>query len=140
MTFHATQATIRLRRMKTSQDGHGGTVQLLATGDNMCPLAALHRLTSFSRILASSQQPVFSFQSGRHLTREEMAKILRHALQTTAVSSHLLRIGGVTNIASHGVTWREAQIRRAGRWRSSASDRYFRRTTGMPSLYHSFAT
>ena len=35
MTFHAAQATIRLRRTKISLDGHGGKVQLLATGDAM---------------------------------------------------------------------------------------------------------
>ena len=75
MTFYATQATIRPRRTHTCQDGHGEIVQL-ATGDAMCPLAALHRLRSFSRISASSQQPVSSFQSGRHLTREEMKKVL----------------------------------------------------------------
>ena len=113
MTFHATQATIRLRRTKTSQDGHGGIDQLLATGDAMCPLAALHRFRSFSRILASSQQPVFSFQSGRYLTREEMTKILCHALQITAVSSNSLRIGGATHMALLGAS--EVQIGRAGR-------------------------
>ena len=132
LTVDATQATIRLGRTKTSQDGHGGIVQLLATVDMVCPLIALHRLRSLSRMPAGSQQPVFSFQSGKHLTREELTKILRHALQTTAVSSHSLRIGGATHMASLGAS--EAQIRRAGRWRRSASDRYVRHAAGMPSL------
>ena len=113
---------------------HGGTVPLLPTGDALCPLAALQRLRSLTKRPASIQQPVFCFQSGKHLTREEFTKILCHALQTTTVSSHSLRIGGATHMASLGAS--DAQIRRAGRWRSSASDRYVRHAAGMPTLQH----
>ena len=134
MSIEATQATICLKRTKTSQDGHGGTVLLLPTGDALCPLAALQRLRSLTKTPASSQQPVFCFQSGKHLTREEFTKTLRHALQTTTVSSHSLRIGGATHMVSLGAS--EAQIRRAGRWCSSASDRYVRHAAGMPTLQH----
>ena len=103
--------------------------------ETLCaPLAALQRLRSLTKTPASSQQPVFCFQSGKHLTREEFTKILRHALQTTTVSSHWLRIGGATHMASLGAS--DAQIRRAGRWRSSASDRYVRHAAGMPTLQH----
>ena len=61
MSIEATQATIRLKQTKTSQDGHGGTVLLLPTGDALCPLAALQRLRSLTKTPVGSQQPVFCF-------------------------------------------------------------------------------
>jgi len=123
---------IQLKRTKTAQDGHGGTVELRPTSNFLCPVQAFCAHSDNVGDRAKGDNPVFTFQSGKHLTRDELTRMLRHALQTTTVSSHSLRIGGATNMANCGAS--EAQVRRAGRWRSSACDRYVRQNAGMPTL------
>lgn len=132
MTFGPKKVIILLKRTKTAQDGHGGVVELQQSTGNICPVMALQEHARLSFRQHKSLLPVFTYQSGKHLTRDEMTRILRQALQTQSVSSHSLRIGGATHMAKCGAS--DALIKRAGRWRSSASDRYIRQAAGMPLL------
>ena len=126
--------TLRLKVTKTRQSGDGGTVTVSSTGDETCPVLAM---SEFRRTTAQacSAQPVFAFAEGNYLTPPCLNKILRQALNCNQVSSHFMRIGGATLLASRGAS--EAVIRRAGRWRSTASERYVRQVAGMPPQWTS---
>eukprot|EP00117_Sycon_ciliatum_P041653 scpid92860/ scgid30429/ len=126
--------TLRLKVTKTRQSGDGGTVTVSSTGDETCPVLAM---SEFRRTTAQacSAQPVFAFAEGNYLTPPCLNKILRQALNCNQVSSHSMRIGGATLLASRGAS--EAVIRRAGRWRSTASERYVRQVAGMPPQWTS---
>ncbi|XP_065181704.1 uncharacterized protein LOC135812267 isoform X2 [Sycon ciliatum] len=131
ISVQASSAVVRLRVTKTAQLGDGGQVQLRETRDDFCPVRAL---TAYLDLAGQREatEPVFVFASGRFLTREELTKILRLALRTNEVSSHSMRIGGASLMAQRGAS--EWQVKRAGRWRSSACERYVRQAAGMPSL------
>lgn len=116
--------SIQLKWSKTAQDGHRGVVELQATHNELCPVLAFRDHANRSCRQDHRDDSVFTFQSGKFLTRDDLTKMLRHALQTTSVSSRSLRIGSVPHMANSGAT--KAQIRRAGQWRSSAGDRYMR--------------
>ena len=124
---------IQLHRTKTAQPGDGGTAELLPTGDSACPVVAMRtfQATCVPTLLAA-ESPVFKYVSGKFLTRSELSDMLRFALSKQSVSSHSLRIGGATYLAARGAG--EWEIKRAGRWRSNAYERYVRRSGGIPRL------
>ena len=124
---------LQLRRTKTSQSGDGGLVELKPAGDDMCPVRAMMEYVSLCRGSGRTDPdaPVFQFKSGKFLTRSELTMTLRFGLQTSAVSSHSMRIGGATYMASRGAG--EWSIKRAGRWRSGAFNQYVRQPAGMPA-------
>ena len=135
VTLGPVQIRLQLRRTKTHQSGDGGQVLLHRAADDLCPVEALNHFASLCRQTATLQPstPVFKFASGKFLTRKLLTDILRFSLQSTSLSSHSLRIGGATHMAARGAG--EWAIKRAGRWRSSAFNRYVRCPAGMPAQH-----
>ena len=101
ITLQPSSVSLQLGRIKTQQLGSGGIVQLLSTSDGHCPVVAMHRFAQASAQLGTDA-PVFKFHSGKLLTRDELTCFLRVALKTSSVSSHSMRIGGATYMASKG--------------------------------------
>ena len=123
-----------LGRTKTSQDGNGGTVFLSPSGGPICAVSALNCYLSYDPLSQREKgSPLFRFADGRFLTRDDISLILRSALRSTSISSHSLRIGGATHMATAGASEQDIQL--AGRWRSRCYLRYVRQDAGMPANY-----
>ena len=128
----AVGVTLQFRKTKTDQDAYGTSKSMYKSGvDGLCVVEALGRLRQLApqRFGKGSEalKPLFRWSSGRMLTRGQV----QNALQKAAVAqglpperflSHSLRIGGAS--ALFQATGEIELVKRAGRWSSSAVQRY----------------
>ena len=121
-----------LKRSKTDQFGRGVAVYLGATGDDLCPLAALS-----SHIPLRGDSPG-AFLRTVALTKARFVDLVRGVLSRAGVplasySGHSFRIGAATTASQAGIP--DAVIQALGRWSSSAFLQYIRTPRGQLAQY-----
>lgn len=124
---------IHLRRSKTDQFGRGVDIYLGATGDELCPVAAL---LAYLAVRGGEDGPLFRFRDCRALTREVFVDKVRSALSilgydASTYAGHSFRIGAATTAAGKGIE--DSVIKMLGRWESSAYQLYVRSSREMLS-------
>ncbi|XP_065188871.1 uncharacterized protein LOC135819567 [Sycon ciliatum] len=126
-----TRVVIELGPTKAAQFGGGGTILLRPNANkDLCPVTAIQDYRR-KRKWPNARAPFFIYNSGRQLSQKDINFYLKRALGP-GVSSHSLRKGGATELASRSAP--EWQLQAAGRWRSSAYKQYIHTTAGLPSL------
>ena len=113
------------------------TVTLVARPDIAgCPVRAM---ADYLRLRPAGVSSDFLFISdgGRPLTARRLSVLLKRAgsiagIAEAALSGHCFRIGGASHGARLGMS--EVQLREAGRWRSSAVNRYLRRPVSLLAI------
>ena len=123
---------ITLRHSKTDVFDSGVTLYVGATGDMLCPVAAV---LAYLAMRPSSPGPLFIFEDGRPLSRVHLVAAIRQGLASAGVdvsrfSGHSFRIGAATTAAQVGIP--DSLIQTLGRWKSSAFLSYIR--TPIPRL------
>ena len=119
------QITIILKSSKTdiSREGHWLVVACLPS-----PLCAVSAMRSYF-LSAHPRGPLFSFQSGRYLTRSVVVHLLRDAaryagLPYKSLKGHSFRIGAASTAAAAGLP--DWLIKVLGRWSSDCYQLYIR--------------
>ena len=118
--------SVHLRQTKTDPFGAGVTIHLGATGDSLCPIAAV---LGYLAVRPSAPGPLFLFEDGSTLSRPRLVQALRQALHRAGVddsgySGHSFRVGAATTAAQAGLS--DSLIQLLGRWKSSAYSLYIR--------------
>ena len=119
-------SSIVLRHSKTDLFGAGVSLFVGATGDTLCPVAAV---LFYLSVRPSGQGPLFMYQDGRPLPRIDFVAAVRQALATDGLdvsrfNGHSLRIGAATTAAQVGIP--DSVIQSLGHWKSSAFMTYVR--------------
>ena len=117
----ANSATVDLPFTKTCQYGQGTKVTVARTNTFTCPVAALETYLRYRRMTPGV---VFTHRTGHPLKAAKVNSLLRVALPGLGISSHSLRIGGATTASKRSVT--NQALRAAGRWKSTAYQKYVR--------------
>ena len=87
----------------------------------LCPVKAL---TEYRAVHPTKDEPLFTFQNRKFLTRRDVNKALKVHLNLPAVLSHLFRIGAATTAASAGhPRW---PIQSLGHWTIDSFRAYIR--------------
>ena len=114
-------AFIYLKSSKTDPFRVGVNIRIGSTGSRICPVRALF---SYIQIHPSLTGPLFVFNDGRFLTREDIVNLLFRCFGSTNINTHSFRIGGASAAASAGIS--DSTIQILGRWSSDAYKRYLR--------------
>ena len=117
--------SIRLRKSKTDQFGHGYVITLEETNRSVCPIAAFRHYLPFRNKFPPG--PLFLDTTGAFFTRNNIETAIRKFLPLTPgkkLTSHSFRIGAGTMAASQGAS--TAEIQQIGRWKSGAFTSYVR--------------
>ena len=119
---------LHLKKSKTDVFRQGASIHIGRTDDDLCPVAAL---LSWMIRRGSQPGPLFTWASGKALTRSTFVTKLREALEEAGIDSrgfsgHSFRSGAATTAATRGIT--DHQIKQLGRWKSSAYLRYIKPT------------
>ena len=123
---HPSYLRIVLRHSKTDLFGAGVSLFVGATGDTLCPVAAV---LSYLSVRPSGPGPLFMYQDGRPLSRVDLVAAVRQALAADGLdvsrfNGHSFRIGAATTAAQVGVP--DSVIQSLGCWKSSAFMTYVR--------------
>ena len=118
--------TVRLRKSKTDPYGSGTYIHMGRTGTQLCPVSAV---LAYLAIRPPTEGPLFIFNNGTPLSRNQLVRHLREALSQIGVdvnkySGHSFRIGAATTAAAAGLS--DSFIQTLGRWKSSAFTAYIR--------------
>lgn len=117
---------IRLKSSKTDPFQRGTTLTIGGTGHEICPVTALKQ---YLAIRGSTRGPLFTYKSGKPLskqlfTREVRYLLSRGGLEEHEFAGHSFRIGAATAAAAANIpTW---LIKALGRWSSDCFERYVR--------------
>ena len=106
-----------------------------ATGDELCPVAAV---VSFTALRGDATGQFFCFQDGTPLTNSQFVARIHEAMAQAGIptenySSHSFRIGAATMAAQAGL--RDSTIQSLGRWSSTAFLHYYRRSRDSLAQY-----
>ena len=117
---HPSYLRIVLRQSKTDLFGAGVSLFVGATGDTLCPVAAV---LSYLSVRPSRPGPLFIYQDGRPLSQADLVAAVRQALAAegfdmSRFNGHSFRIGAATTAAQVGIP--DSVIQTLGRWKSSA--------------------
>ena len=117
---------VRIKASKTDPFRRGITIYIGATGEDLCPVAAL---LGYMVLRGNREGPMFVFANGDHLTRNRFVTQLRRALSAAGVdcrhyAGHSFRIGAATTASMCGM--QDSLIKTLGRWESSAYTVYIR--------------
>lgn len=117
---------VTVKASKTDPFRQGVVLHVGASGDSLCPVAAV---LDYMVARGGKAGPLFMWKDGRFLTREDFVAGLRVALKTAGLAAddyagHSFRIGAATTAAQCGL--QDALIKTLGRWESSAYTRYIR--------------
>ena len=120
--------TLTLRGSKTDVFRAGLTLHVGATGDSICPVAAV---LGYLTVRPPTRGPLFIHEDGSPLLRPLLVREVREALsrarpqeEWSQFSGHSFRIGAATTAARTGVP--DSMIQALGRWKSSAFLSYIR--------------
>lgn len=115
-------AGINIKASKTDPFRKGVTIRLASNNTLLCPINALQ---SFLPLHPTADGPLFTFQNGKFLTRQDMNQLLVSTTGGLAnVSSHSLRIGAASTAAAMGCP--KYVIQSLGRWVSDCYRTYIR--------------
>ena len=128
VTVHKTFLLIELKASKTDPFHRGLQVKLAQTNTSTCPMNAFVNYLQLRKSLPSNE-PLFRFDSGAYLTRNNLTSALRALLQSgdhdpSSYVSHSFRIGAATSAAAAGVP--DWLIQTLGRWSSDCFKTYIR--------------
>ena len=118
---HPTSMTMLLRTSKTDVFQAGHQLSVGATGDLLCPMAAM---LGYLAVRPNGPGPLFIHEDGSPLSRFHLVQAVRAALASLGTvnhsrySNHSFRIGAATTAARAGVP--DSMIQTLGRWKSSA--------------------
>ena len=115
-----------LKRSKTDQFGQGAAVYVGATGNDLCPVAAIRYYVATR---GDSQGPFFRFQDNSPLTKAHFVARVRDALTRAGYpcrdyAGHSFRIGAATTASVVGIL--DSTIQALGQWSSTAFFTYIR--------------
>ena len=115
-----TYIAVNIKVSKTDLFWHGVMIYLGRTHSQICPVAATLKYAVARGLLKG---PLFVFEDGRVLTREQFIAAVCEALTTSGVDAlkycgHSFWIGATTMAAEQGV--HDSPIRTMGRWESLA--------------------
>ena len=124
---------LRLKTSKTDPFRNGANITVGATGDEICPVAALF---SYLRLRGNTPGPLFQMANGLPLTRtcfvtrfrEALEKAGLHSTESHQYSGHSFRAGAASTAAAMGME--DSLIKTLGRWESSAYLIYLRLPRG----------
>ena len=111
----------RIKASKNDPFRVGCTITVGATGDLLCPIAALQAFISLRRPLPG---PLFMLSDSSFLTRARLANILKLCFNDVTINTHSFRIGGASALSAAGFS--DAQIKLLGRWNSNCFIKYLR--------------
>lgn len=119
-------------RMGEYKHSRGQPVQIVlqkCEGKTHCPVSAMRR---YLELRGGNPGPLFCYRNGAPVTRSDFVGNFEDHLGWTGVDregykSHSFRIGGACFAAEQGLS--DAQIRRLGRWKSNAFQKYLRAFT-----------
>ena len=118
---------VLIKRSKTDPFRNGCTVTLARSTTSICAVMAMKDYVL--QYQPSSAGPLFTFTSGKWLTRTSLTHELRDVLQQCGIQpqhyfSHSFRIAAATTAAAAGIpAW---LIKVLGRWSSDCYERYIR--------------
>ena len=112
---------VKLKASKTDPFRAGVDVFIGATGNSLCPVAAV---LAYMSMRGPGPGPLFRFQHGSPLTRARLVSEVRSALTVAGVdcracSGHSFRSGAATTADNEGVE--DSTIKMLGRWKSEAT-------------------
>ena len=113
--------SVNVKSSKTDPFRVGCIVRIGATGNQVCPVSALHHFLNAS---PNRQGPLFTFSDGSYLTRSRLTSLLSQCFGNNRINTHSLRIGGASTMASAGLS--DSTIMALGRWNSNAYQQYIR--------------
>ena len=118
-----TVVRVHIKASKTDPFRRGVYVYLRATGNDLCPVAAV---SAYLVVHGRHPGPLFKFVLGTPLTREALVRRLRSALSyfdvdVSQYSGHSFRIRAATTAALE-----DSLIKTLGRWQSTAYQLYVR--------------
>ena len=119
---------VRLKVSKTDPFRTGQSIVIGRTNSNLCPISAMLAYLN-SRTPFANTGPLFTYESGSFLTRENLTKETRLLLSKGGLDSkeyagHSFRIGAATTAASANLPpW---LIKVLGRWSSDCFERYIK--------------
>ena len=111
---------VKLKKTKTDPYRVGVTITIGATGDSLCPVAAM---LFYLKRRGSREGPLFQWPDGIPLTRDRFVVEVRAALDRANLpakdfAGHSFRIGAATMAATNGLE--DSLIQTLGRWKSTA--------------------
>ena len=117
---------LHIKKSKTDQFYEGSDVVLGASGEDLCPVAAL--LDYLGR-RGPSPGPLFRLENGAPLQRASFVKGVQDSLAVAGLpgenfNGHSFHLGAATSASAAGVP--ETTIKLLGRWRSMAYQQYIR--------------
>ena len=117
---------IHLKGSKPDQLRAGIHLYVGATGNDLCPIAAM---VTYLAVRGMEPGPLFCLQSGQPLSRAHFVDKVRSAMRAAGMdpsgySGHCFRIGASTTATANGVG--DATIQTLGRWSSDCYKRYIR--------------
>ncbi len=121
---HPTTMRVHIKASKTDQYRQGVLLYLAATGNDLCPVAAVAAYLARRPPVGG---PLFLTAAGTPLTKPKLIALIRDTLQragiqAAAYSGHSFRIGAATTAAARGIP--ETLIKTLGRWSSDAYQTY----------------
>ena len=130
MLFHPSlaspwQISIILISSKTDAFREGHQLLIVCSPSPLCTVSAMHSYF----LAAYPRGPLFSFQSGRYLTRSAVVHLLRDAASYTglpykSLKGYHFRIGAASTAAAAGLP--DCLIKVLGRWSSDCYQLYIR--------------
>ena len=126
---------INMQQHKHSKWGIPLPITLTRQNDTtICPVLAL---TKYLRIRGSIPGPLFITADGLPITSNQFAATLRECitclgLDPSKYTTHAFRIGGACH--AHQNNFSDTQLKRLGRWKSSAYTKYIRCPTVAPNI------
>ena len=121
---------VRIKASKTDVFRKGVTVYLGATGNDLCPVAAVFSyMVSSPKSAAKDVHPFFCFSNNQPLMRERFVKELQSALQSRGIAAsaymeYSFRIGAATTAMARGIL--DSLIKTLWWWESAAYMVYIR--------------
>ena len=118
-----------INNWKSQIPGVPFSLTVLAQPGKFCPVLALK---NYLRMRGTLPVPLFLNSDKSPVTRSKFGKVLKDVAQLAGfdqkrIKSHSFRIGAATTAA--GLGFSEDQIKRMGRWRSEAVQKYIRITS-----------
>ena len=114
-------ARLFIKSSKTDPFRIGVFVRIGGTGCRCCPVSLLKKFVKS----CAANRPLFSFSSGRFLTRSDIYNLLRAVFPfSNNINTHSFRIGGASAASAGGLP--DSRIMILGRWASDAFRRYLR--------------
>ena len=127
--FSPTEFSFVLQHQKTDSRYEGDRVTISRSVIHPDPLALFHAYLTGRDSCFPLHPHLWVRSDGSHPSRSWFVRRLRTLFPSTDVSGHSMRAGGATSLAAAGVP--PERIQALGRWRSTAWERYVRKSPAL---------